>query len=317
MNQKIKIGVSACLMGEEVRYNGGHCQNHFLKDTVSQYATFVSTCPEAAIGMGVPREAVRLEYDQDENTRMLAPKSGKDFTEKMEAYAKDWSCMVDELDLDGFVFKKNSPSCGVFRVKIYKNDHPAERRGTGLFAKAIMERYPELPVEEDGRLSDPVLRESFMVRVFAFKRVKSLFHKSWTRKDVIEFHSREKLLLLAHSPRSYRELGQLVGNIADYSREEFQITYLKTFMEAVNTRASKGRHQNALSHMAGYLTKRLTSEGRRELKETIDSFRNGIVPLIVPITLISHMLRRYDETYLLKQSYLSPHPHQMALRNHT
>ncbi|NVJ92659.1 MAG: DUF1722 domain-containing protein [Methylocystaceae bacterium] len=316
MDQKLKIGVSACLMGQEVRFNGGHCQNYFLRDTVSQYADFVPTCPETAIGMGIPREAVRLEYDENENVRMRAPKSDTDFTEAMTNHAKNWCDQLTALDLDGFVFKKNSPSCGVFRVKIYKNDHPAERRGTGLFAKAIMDKYPELPVEEDGRLSDPVLRENFMIRVFAFRRVKDLFAKGWSRKDIIEFHSREKILLMAHSPKIYKVLGRIVGNIANYSREKFQFVYIKTFMTGMNTKSSKGRHHNALSHMAGYLKDHLTAAGRQELNDTITSYRKGVVPLIVPVTLMGHMLRRFNETYLLQQTYLSPHPYEMALRNH-
>ncbi|SCA56560.1 conserved hypothetical protein [Candidatus Terasakiella magnetica] len=317
MDQKLNIGVSACLMGQEVRFNGGHCQNHFLRTTVAEYASFFPTCPEVAIGMGIPRETVRLEYDENENVRMRAPKSGEDYTETMNAYAKDWSDQLDQLDLDGFVFTKNSPSCGVFRVKIYKNDQPAERRGTGLFAKAIMDKFPELPVEEDGRLSDPVLRESFITRIFAFRRVKDLFFENWTRKDVIEFHSREKYLLMAHCPKTYRELGRVVGNMATYTREEFHMIYLKTFMTGINNKASKGRHHNALTHMAGYLKNHLSKEGRQELANTIDSYRQGFIPLSVPMTLISHMLRRFNENYLLQQTYLSPHPHEMALRNHS
>ena len=317
MDKKLKIGVSACLMGQEVRFNGGHCQNHFLRDKVSQYAEFHATCPETAIGMGVPREAVRLQYDDDGTVRMYAPKSGTDYSDQMTAYAKDWSAQMSSLDLDGFVFKRNSPSCGVFRVKVYKNNQPAERRGTGLFAKEITERYPELPVEEDGRLSDPHLRESFMVRVFAFRRVKDLFEEGWKRSDVIAFHSREKFLLMAHCPKTYRELGRIVGNISTYSREEFQVVYVKTFMAGINARASKGRHHNALTHMAGYLKDRLSVDGRKELAETINSYREGLLPLSVPMTLISHMLRRFDETYLLQQTYLAPHPHEMALRNYS
>ena len=264
MDKKLKIGVSACLMGENVRFNGGHCQNRFLRDTLSEFADFYPTCPEMAIGMGVPRETVRLEYDANGNVRMIAPKSGKDFTEIMNAYAHDWSNQICHLNLDGFVLTKNSPSCGVFRVKIYKGGQPAERRGTGLFAKAIIDKHPELPVEEDGRLSDPVLRENFIIRIFAFRRVKDLFTQGWTRKDVIAFHSREKFLLMAHCPDTYRKLGRIVGNIADYSRDEFHMVYFKTFMAGINKPSTKGRHHNALTHMAGYLKDHLSREGRQE-----------------------------------------------------
>jgi uncharacterized protein YbgA (DUF1722 family)/uncharacterized protein YbbK (DUF523 family) len=316
MDQKLKIGVSACLLGQEVRFNAGHCQNDFLTKNLAPYVEFTPFCPEAAIGMGIPREAVRLVYDDDARIHMIAPKSNTDFTDKMETYSHDQSDSLHKLDLDGYVFKKDSPSCGVFRVKIYTDKQPTERKGRGLFAKAIIAKYPELPVEEDGRLSDPILRENFMERIFAFRRVKDLFKTEWTRKEIVDFHSCEKLLLMAHSPKLYKEIGQLVAHIADYSRDEFKTIYIKTFMTAINTRSTKGRHHNTLSHMAGYLKKKLSPESHHELLNSIDEYRKGIVPLIVPITLLRHLLRRFEETYLLQQSYLSPHPHEMALRNH-
>ncbi|MDV7340263.1 DUF523 and DUF1722 domain-containing protein [Terasakiella sp. A23] len=317
MDQKLNIGVSSCLLGEEVRFNGGHCRDRFLTDKMNTFASFTPTCPEMAINMGVPRESVRLERDETGRITMRAPKSRADYTNDMEAFSKDWIEKVDMLDLDGYVFKKNSPSCGVFRVKIYENNQPAERRGTGMFAKAVMDRLPELPVEEDGRLNDPLLRENFVERCFAFRRVKDLFQQGWTRKDVVAFHSREKLLLMAHSPKLYKELGRLVATIKTYDRDEFKIIYIKSFMECMNHKSSKGKHANALFHMAGYLKSKLTSVGRLELNKTIEDYRNGLVPLVVPMTLISHMIRRFDELYLAQQSYLTPHPDSLALRNHT
>lgn len=316
MQSKLKIGVSSCLLGAEVRFNGGHCRNHFINDQLSEYADFTSVCPETGIGMGIPRESVRLEFDQDRNISMRAPKSGQVYTDEMATFSKNWVEEASSLDLDGFILKKNSPSCGVFRVKIYANDQPSERRGTGMFAHELMKRFPELPVEEDGRLSDPLLRENFVERVFAYRRIKDLFSADWTNGEIIRFHSQEKLLLMAHSPKHYKQLGRLVADIKVTGRTEFKETYIKTFMAAMSEKPSRGRHTNALSHMAGYLKRKLTADGRKELYDTIKDYRAGTVPLIVPITLINHMLRRFNEKYLLDQTYLSPHPKQMALRNH-
>lgn len=317
MDKHLKIGVSSCLMGEEVRFNGGHCRNRFLTDKISEYAKFYPTCPEMAIGMGKPRESVRLEREDDGRIHMRSPKSREDFTDRMEQFSHDWSEILLNMDLDGYVFKKDSPSCGVFRVKIYENGQPAERRGTGLFAQKVIDTLPELPVEEEGRLNDPVLRENFIERCFAYRRVKELFQTGWSRNDVVEFHAREKLLLMAHSPGRYKALGRLVGDIKNQPRDEFKAAYIKIFMTCMNDKPTKGRHVNALMHMAGYLKSKLSAQGKAELSKAIDDYRAGFIPLIVPITLIGHMIRRFDEMYLAQQTYLAPHPQQLALRNHT
>ncbi|WP_417782600.1 YbgA family protein [Terasakiella pusilla] len=318
MDQKLNIGVSSCLMGQEVRFNGGHCRNRFLTDAIAEYANFKPICPEVSINMSIPRETVRLEREESGRIHMRAPKSREDYTDRMEQFATDWTKNLEEKDLDGFVFKKDSPSCGVFRVKIYENGQPAERRGTGLFAKAVIKALPELPVEEEGRLCDPVLREIFVERCFAYRRVKDLFARvDWSRKDVVNFHSREKLLLMAHSPGQYKALGKLVAEIKSHPRDVFKEKYIKTFMTCMNDKPSKGRHANALMHMAGYLKNKLSAQGRQELARSIDDYRAGIIPLIVPMTLLGHMIRRFDEMYLAQQTYLSPHPYQLSLRNHT
>lgn len=316
MNELLKIGVSACLLGQEVRFNGGHCNHRFLSNQFSKYATFEPVCPEVAIGMGIPRKSVRLERDNasNENIRMIEPTSGQDFTDSMVSYSQEKASQLK--DLDGFVFKKNSPSCGVFRVKIYQNDQPCERRGTGLFAHAVMENHPELPVEEEGRLSDPFLREIFVERVFAYRRVKDLFDRKWTRRDVIQFQAREKLLLMAHSPHKAKMLGQLVGHIKQHERDDFARAYIREYMDCMNTAPSKGRHTNALMHMAGYLKNKLSKSGRAELTAVISDYRNGYVPMMVPMALMQHMIRRLEEGYLADQTYLSPHPRDLALRNH-
>ncbi|SCA55149.1 conserved hypothetical protein [Candidatus Terasakiella magnetica] len=316
MEKHLKIGVSACLLGEKVRFNGGHCHDRFLTQSLSPFAEFIPSCPEAAIGMGIPREAVRLERFKDGSTHLIAPKSKEDFTKDMEAYASVRAHQLEALDLDGYIFKKNSPSCGVFRVKTYVNDQPAERNNAGLFAKALMEKFPKLPVEEDGRLNDPMLRENFLERVFAFRRVKDLFKNGWTRREVVAFQGAEKMLLLAHSPLLSKELGQLVGQIKSYKREEFKQLYIQKFMQCLAIKPSKGKQANALMHMAGHLKQKLSANGRLELNKTIKDYQNGVIPFCVPIALLSHMIRRCNIIYLSSQSYLSPCPHELGLRNY-
>ncbi|WP_135077747.1 DUF523 and DUF1722 domain-containing protein [Terasakiella sp. SH-1] len=317
MDKKLKIGVSSCLLGQEVRYNGGHCHNRFVTKSLGTYAEFVPTCPETAIGMGIPRETVRLERSAEGKVEMLAPKSGHDFTQDMRAFSKSWCEQLDQMDLDGFVFKKNSPSCGVFRVKIYQNGQPAQRRGRGLFAQEVMDRCPELPVEEDGRLADPMLREQFINRVFAFRRVKDVFKGDWKRKDIIAFHAREKMLLMAHHPQQAKVLGRLLGNVKSFERDDFKMVYIKEFMACVNHKASRGKQVNALMHMAGYLKKKQTAQGRAELNQLIAGYQRGQYPLSVPLTLMTHMVRRFEQSYLAQQSYLKPHPQELALRNYS
>jgi len=316
-DKKLKLGVSACLLGEEVRFNGGHCRNNFITTTLSEFADFMPTCPEQAIGMGVPREAVRLEYDANSNILMKGSRSSTDYTEEMSSFSQSWADELNSQDLDGYILKKDSPSCGVFRVKIYKNNQVAERRGTGLFAKALMKANPLLPIEEDGRLSDPLLREHFIERVFAYNRLKQVFNKSWSRKDIVDFHSREKLLLMAHSPKHYQQLGRLVGNLSGLSRDEFTKQYCEIYMTCLSHKASKGRHANTLCHLIGYFKKQLSPSGKKEMTETIADYQNGLLPLAVPISLIRHLARRFDCTYLLEQVYLDPHPKTLMLRNYT
>ena len=317
-NQKLKIGVSSCLLGDNVRHNGGNCNNHYLQNILSEYADFTPSCPEVAIGMSIPRPAVRLEQmkDQNETVIMRDPKSGNEYTDQMHSYSTLRAKELLNLDLDGYVFKKNSPSCGVFRVKLYINGHPAERRQTGLFAQHILDHIPDLPVEEEGRLCDPVLREHFLLRTFTFRRLKNFLKTDWTRGQLVEFHSAEKYLLMAHSPKLYKELGQLVAKIAEYSKDDFAEKYRALFMSAINQKATRGRNSNTLQHMMGYLKKDIETEGREQLALSIADYQAGLVPLIVPLTLMNLLLTRAKQDYLLKQTYLKPYPKELMLRNY-
>lgn len=312
---EITVGVSHCLMGAPVRYDGAHARDRYLTDVLADHFTLVPVCPEAEVGMGIPRETVRLEGDAAA-PRMVAPRSGADWTARMNTYSVRRVRELAEHDLCGFVFKKNSPSCGVFRVKLYHDKGLPTKEGRGLFAAEFIRRNPLLPVEEEGRLNDPVLRENFIERVFALHRLKRLFAGRWKRGDVVAFHSREKYLLMAHSPRHYKELGQLVAAVAQHTPAAFRDLYLDGFMAALAVHATPRRHANALQHLAGYLKTVIGEPERKRILALIEDYRVGLVPLVVPMTLLRHYIELNDVPYVSGQTYLNPHPRELMLRNH-
>ncbi|MFT7617617.1 MAG: hypothetical protein ACI97A_001256 [Planctomycetota bacterium] len=311
---KLKIGVSACLLGNEVRYDGGHKRARFLTDVLAPFVNFVPVCPEVELGLGVPRETLRLEVSDGE-TRLVAPGSQTDHTESMTEFS---NARVEELakeELCGFVLMKNSPSCGLFRVKRYPGGKSMPTKdGRGLFAEALQRRFPSMPIEEDGRLNDPVLRESFLERAYALARIKELFARDWRRRDLVEFHTKEKLLLMAHSPAGYKKLGNIVGEMDRFEPEELERVYIETFMAALSEYASVGRHVNVLQHMVGYFTDALSPKEKAELHGHIVDYKKGIVPILVPLVLIRHCVSKFDVTWLSKQSYLEPQPNELMLR---
>jgi len=311
----IRIGVSACLLGQEVRFDAGHKRDSFLVDTLGAFVEFVPVCPEFELGLGVPRETLRLERDGDD-IRLVAPRSGSDHTKAMRAFASKRTAALADEDLSGYVLKKGSPSCGMERVRVYGSSGMPSHDGRGLFASALMQRYPHLPVEEEGRLNDPRLRENFIERIFAYYRLRTFFAGRWTQGGLVAFHTAYKLQLMAHSPRHYREMGRIVAEARNSDRAKLRETYETSFMEAMATIATSARHVNVLQHIAGYFREHLDSTGRRELAALIKDYRQGLVPLIVPITLIRHYVRLYDIAYLKGQLYLEPHPKELMLRNH-
>ncbi len=311
----IRIGVSACLIGQAVRFDGGHKRSDFLVDTFGPFVEFVPVCPEVEIGLSVPRETLRLARLNDE-VRLLANKSGADLTDPMRHYAERRTRALANDDLSGYVLKKDSPSCGMERVRIYAGNGMPSRNGRGLYADALIRRYPNLPVEEEGRLNDARLRENFIERVFAYRRLKTLFAGRWTTGELVAFHTAHKLQLLAHSPSAYKALGRMVANAATVARAELRDRYESEFMDALKKIATPARQVNVLQHMAGYFRDRLSEGSRRELAAVIEDYRNGLVPLIVPITLVRHYVRTLDVTYLRGQVYLEPHPKELMLRNH-
>jgi uncharacterized protein YbbK (DUF523 family)/uncharacterized protein YbgA (DUF1722 family) len=310
----IRIGISACLLGEEVRFNGGHTRARYLTDTLGQFVDYVSVCPEIEVGMGVPRPAVRLE-DRGGGIKMVDPVNGVDWTAAMNTLSKRRAGVVDEEGLDGFILKKDSPSCGVWRVKVYREKGAAPRRGRGLFAEALLERYPFLPVEEEGRLNDPVLRENFVERIFAYRRLRSAFRPRWTLGQIVAFHAREKMMVRAHDEVTYRTLGRLVAEAKKVPRPAFAARYQEQFMAGMEKKATVGKHTNVLMHIQGFF-KQADDTARRDLGAAIEDYRMGLIPRIVPLTLIRYLADRHQVTVLVEQSYLNPHPKELMLLNH-
>ena len=311
----LRIGISACLLGHEVRYDGGHKRDRFLTDTFGRFVEWVPVCPEVEAGFGTPRESMRL-VDGDGRLRLVTVRTGVDLTSRMDRFARR---RVDELaaeDLSGYVLKKDSPSCGVERVKVHDGRGMPSRTGRGLFAAALCARYPHLPVEEEGRLSDPRLRDNFVERVFAYRRLREMFAGRWTVGSLVDFHTAHKLTLMAHSVTAYRELGRLVAEAKTAKRSDVQDAYTRGFMTALAAIATTRRHTNVLQHMAGYFKKALDEGSRAELQATIEDYRTGLVPLVVPITLLRHHVRHHAVAYLAGQTYLEPHPRELMLRNH-
>lgn len=313
---EIRVGVSSCLLGLEVRFDGGHKHDTLLTAGLGRVLTFVPLCPEMSIGLGTPRETLRLVRG-DDGTRMVMTKSARDLTDDMTTWSRGAMASIAQQDLSGYILKKDSPSCGMERVKLYDSNGVPDRTGIGLFAAALQAAFPLLPLEEEGRLRDARLRETFIARVFAYRRLKDFFAGAWTMRDLVTVHSREKYMLLAHSPKAYTGLGQLVaGGLKRTTRTALAERYQREYMEAVARPATVARHYNVLLHMAGFFKNDIGAEQKGELLGVIDDYRNGLVPLIVPVTLIRHYVRLLKVEWLAGQVYLDPHPKELALRNH-
>lgn len=315
MTTSIKIGVSSCLLGEKVRFDGGHKHNRYITQTLGQFFEFVSVCPESECGLGIPREAMRLVGAVDA-PRLVTNKTGIDHTDRMRSWAADRLDTLEKENLCGFIFKKDSPSSGLFRVKVYSDKGQPVRTGRGLFAAAFTARFPRIPVEEEGRLHDPVLRENFVERVFALRRWREALVKTKTMGNLVDFHTREKLLLMAHSPKHYREMGRLVAGGKQLKPSDLYDRYEGLLTEALSLRATVSKHTNVLMHVMGYFKNQLSGDEKQEVLELIGNYRSGHLPLIVPVTLLNHFVRKYSQPYLSVQTYLNPHPLDLQLRNH-
>ncbi|HWR02528.1 MAG TPA: DUF523 and DUF1722 domain-containing protein [Humidesulfovibrio sp.] len=316
MNGRPKVGISRCLLGENVRYDGGHKLDRFLRDELGRHVDFVPVCPEVECGLSVPREAMRLVGDP-EAPRLVTIKSGQDLTPQMDAWARERVARLGEEGLCGFVFKFGSPSSGMSRVKVYPEGGGSPLlKGRGLFAARVMDELPLLPFEDEGRLNDPALRENFIERVFVMHRWRTLLEQGFSLGRLVDFHTRHKLLVMAHSVVHYRSLGKLVAEGGKLPPAELQHAYLSGLMEALRLTATVKKHANALSHVMGYFKRRLSADEKQELLEIIESYASELLPLIVPVTLLNHYVRKFGESYLAGQWYLHPHPAELKLRNH-
>ena len=303
------------MLGERVRWDGAHKLDRYLTDTLGKFVEYVPVCPEVECGFGTPREPFRQVGDPD-SPRLITSRTKIDYTDRMNRWARKRVIELEKEDLCGFIFKSRSPSSGMERVKVYNEKGIPVKKGVGMFARAFMEHFPLIPVEEDGRLHDPILRENFIERVFVFKRWRETLSEKESRGDLVNYHTKHKMLILSHSPEHHRIMGKLVARAKDIPLKDLHKQYQKLFMEALRLKSTPKKNTNVLTHILGYFKKQLSADEKQELLEIIDLYRGASVPLIVPITLINHYVRKYDQPYLKEQYYLNPHPLELQLRNH-
>jgi uncharacterized protein YbgA (DUF1722 family)/uncharacterized protein YbbK (DUF523 family) len=314
MSEKIIIGISECLLGCKVRFDGGHKHDRYITDTLGRYFEFKTYCPEVAIGMGVPREPIRLVGDPQNPSVLGVKNSELDVTVKLKAYSQQ-STQALPSEICGFILKSKSPTCGMERVKVYHANGNPNASAKGIFAKALAQNHPSLPIEEEGRLCDPMLRENFIQRVFIMKRWKNLLLSGATATSLIAFHSQHKLSLMAHHPVSYKLLGAMLSNLKDKNIDNIAADYISQLMTGFKYIATRAKTTNLLQHCVGYLKKQLDKEDKAELQKLIQQYRLSNIPLVVPITLLRHYFRKYPDEYMLQQTFLSPYPNELNLRN--
>lgn len=310
-----RVGISTCLLGENVRYDGGHARDRFLTDTFGEFVEWVAVCPEVECGLPVPREAMRLVGDPA-LPKLVTVGTKIDHTGRMKTWARKRVKELESADLAGFIFKSRSPSSGMERVKVYDHKGMPRKVGVGLWARAFMDHFPLLPVEEEGRLHDPALRESFIERIFCLKRYRDTIGLRRSRGALVRFHSAHKLQLMAHSQKTLKEMGRLVAHAKEMSLGDLFERYEESLMAALALKSTPGKNANVLQHALGYFKEKLAPDEKKEALEVIDQYRAGYTPLIVPVTLMGHFVRKYEEPYLGTQTYLDPHPIELKLRNH-
>lgn len=315
MLEKIKIGVSTCLLGKKVRYDGNHSHDRYITQTLGLFTQWVQVCPEVECGMPTPREAVRLVGDPA-CPRLVTQKTNQDMTKMMKDWIPGKLKALEKENLCGFIFRSKSPSSGLYRIRVYGDDGKVRKTGTGMFARAFTRHFPRIPVEEAGRLHDPKLREHFIERIFSFQRWRHLLDTDKTVGGLVDFHTKNKYLILSHSQNHYRTMGRLVAQGKKVSTDELFEQYESQLLKAMDLKTTLKKNINVLHHMMGFFKKDLSPDEKQELLSVIDQYRNGYVPLIVPMTLINHYVRKYDQPWLKNQTYLNPHPFELKLRNY-
>jgi len=310
---RIPVGISSCLVGDRVRYDGGHKAHSYITRTLGQYFEFRTFCPELEIGLGVPRKPIRLTKREDKVIRCVEIGNQEaDYTDALAHIADEQRSW--HKTLCGYILKKDSPSCGMERVKVWSDDMPT-RDGNGIYSAALAKNFPYLPMEEEGRLGDAVLRENFIQRVFALYRWHQMTDSGISVGKLVDFHARHKLIIMSHDQNGYRELGRLVAATERESLETNAAAYLLKFMQTLKTRATRGNHVNVLQHIQGYLKNHLDAADKQEMLQTIERYRVGEIPLIVPITLLNHFFRKFPNDYISNSWYMNPYPAEMSLQN--
>jgi uncharacterized protein YbgA (DUF1722 family)/uncharacterized protein YbbK (DUF523 family) len=315
MEERVRLGISSCLLGNAVRWNSGHKLDRFLTNTLGQFVDYVPVCPEVEAGFGVPRESFRLVGDP-ENPRLITFKSKVDHTEQMLSWARKRVRELEKEDLHGFIFKSDSPSSGMIRVKVYTEKGMPVKKGVGMFAREFMAHFPLIPAEDDGRLHDAKIRENFIERIFTLRRWRNTIAKGKSMGNLVDFHTRNKLLILSHSPKHAKMMGKLVAGGKQMPMKDLYAQYEAVLMEALSLKTTPKKNLNVLQHLMGYFKKQLSKDEKQELLDVFDRYRQEFVPLVVPITLINHFVRKYDQQYLKLQTYLNPHPVELKLRTH-
>lgn len=314
MGDRLKLGISACLLGERVRYNGGHKRSALCTEILAEHFELVPVCPETAIGLGTPRPAIRLVGDANAPRAVVPQEQNRDLTAELRAQGARVARELD--DISGFVLMHKSPSCGLHRVKLYRdNGHLAEASTRGVFAASLHQLRPELPLEDEGRLHDPVLRENFLNRVFVYGRWQRLLAGGLSQQGLLDFHARHKYLLMATHPQQQKALGRLLSNLANQNLVDLAPLYFRQLMAALSRPATRGTHSNVLQHLSGYLKQHLGNAERTELQRLIEQYRTGVIPLVVPLTLLRHHFNRHPDAYVANQDYLQPYPDDLSLRN--
>jgi len=308
--KKIPIGISSCLLGEEVRYDGGHKKHSYITGTLSKYFEFRPVCPEMAIDLGAPRSPIHLIEKKNKIRCVDINSPDIDVTEKLRDYAEDLKQL--HMDLCGYILKKDSPSCGMERVKVYIKSVPV-RIGIGIYAEQMMNNNPLLPVEEEDRLGDPQLRENFIQRIFVLSRWKSLVDNGISINRLMDFHARHKLIIMSRG--DYQQLGRLLANSGNNDVNIIADQYILQLMKILKKVATRNKHVNVLQHIQGYLKKELSIDDKAELCDIIDRYRRGEIPLIVPLTLLKHQFRKCPDPYIENSYYMSPYPEEMKLIN--
>ncbi|MBW1698121.1 MAG: DUF523 and DUF1722 domain-containing protein [Deltaproteobacteria bacterium] len=315
MENRVRLGISSCLLGDNVRFDGGNRMDRFLTHSLAQFVDYVPVCPEIEAGFGVPREPFRLEGDPI-SPRLITVKTRVDYTERMVRWAKRRVKELEKENLHGFIFKSSSPSDGMMGVKVYTGKGRFVKKGVGIFARMFMQQFPLIPAEEDRRLHDPKIRENFVNRIFTLQRWRKTVSSGKVKRHLVDFHTRNKLLLLAHSPKHYRLMCRLMTDAKQMPVKDLFMKYENLLIQTLALRTTIRKNLNVLRYLLGYFKKRLSRDEEQELFEVFEQYRNKAVPLVVPTTLINHFARKYNLHHLLHQTYLHPHPVELTLKAH-